>query len=114
LTIKGVKLEPNQNLFKFLHILFLFILTHYQTIFKKLRMNASWPLASQQQQVFDPWSVPDSFTVYNFAPDYVKPLLHDHWKAQKAVHPLWAYFFGLYYFVMGNMRNFLKHYEETI
>ena len=22
-------------------------------------------------QMFDPWSVPDSFTVYNFAPDYV-------------------------------------------
>ena len=53
------------------------------------------------KQSFDPWNVPDDFTVWNFAPDYVKPFLHEHWKTQKAVHPLWSYFFGLYYLVMG-------------
>lgn len=56
----------------------------------------------QQSSVYyDPWSPPDTFTVYNFAPDYVKPYLHPHWQTQKAVHPIWAYFFGLYYLVMG-------------
>ena len=55
----------------------------------------------QQDDMFDPWTVPDSFTVFKFAPDYVKPLLHPHWQTQKAVHPLWSYFFGLYYFVLG-------------
>ena len=58
--------------------------------------------AGGQMSGYDPWTPPDSFTVYNFAPDYVRPFLHDHWKTQKAVHPIWAYFFGLFYFVMGN------------
>jgi r-opsin len=62
------------------------------------------PAAFIQDQLFDPWSVPDSFTVFKFAPDYVKPLLHPHWQSQKAVHPIWSYFFGLYYFVMGSLR----------
>ena len=66
-----------------------------------MSLNFSSKLALKQ--AFDPWTVPDTFTVYNFAPDYVKPLLHDHWKTQKAVHPLWSYFFGLYYLVMGNI-----------
>ena len=63
--------------------------------------NITSALALKSGGSFDPWNVPDDFTVWNFAPDYVKPYLHDHWKTQKAVHPLWAYFFGLYYFVMG-------------
>lgn len=62
---------------------------------------AAFTSFTQGQKSFDPWSVPDSFTVYVYAPDYVKPLLHPHWETQKAVHPLWAYFFGLYYLVMG-------------
>lgn len=66
--------------------------------------NASYfhpfqPVAFQQE--YDPWTVPESFTVYKFAPEYVKPLLHPHWQSQRAVHPFWAYFFGLYYLVMG-------------
>ena len=64
-------------------------------------MTFTSALALKSEGSFDPWSVPDDFTVYNFAPDYVKPFLHDHWKTQEAVHPSWAYFFGLYYFVMG-------------
>ena len=58
-------------------------------------------LALAQKHEFNPWTVPDDYTVYNFAPDYVKPLLHPHWQTQKAVHPIYAYFFGMYYLVMG-------------
>jgi hypothetical protein len=61
--------------------------------------NVSLALAQKQQ--FNPWSVPDDYTVYKFAPDYVKPLLHPHWQTQKTVHPIYAYFFGMYYLVMG-------------
>lgn len=69
-------------------------------------LTALQPAAFQRHpdDFFDPWTVPDSFTVFKFAPEYVKPLLHPHWKTQKAVHPLWAYFFGLYYFVMGKLK----------
>ena len=63
----------------------------------------------QQGNEFNPWVVPDTFTVYNFAPDYVKPLLHSHWQTQKAVHPLWAYFFGLYYFVLGTFLSCMQN-----
>lgn len=79
-----------------------------------LAMNETLvPVAYVQDQMFDPWTVPDSFTVYKFAPDYVKPLLHPHWQTQKAVHPLWSYFFALYYLIMGIYilfnRNFSKY-----
>ena len=57
--------------------------------------------AMAQRQSFDPWSLPDDFTVYAFAPENVRAFLHPHWQTQQAVHPLWSYFFGLYYFVMG-------------
>lgn len=69
------------------------------------KMNASLALA--QRQSFNPWTVPDDFTVFSFAPDYVQPLLHPHWQTQKAVHPIWAYFFGLYYLILGNVGVFL-------
>jgi len=51
--------------------------------------------------LFDPWSLPDSFTVYNFAPDYVRPFLHPHWQTQKAPHPMIYYFLGLFYLFIG-------------
>ena len=76
-------------------------------------MNTSSPLALPLQD-FNPWSVPDTFTVYNFAPDYVKPLLHDHWKTQTAVHPLWSYFFGLYYLIMGKSTILIFPYNIQI
>nr|CAH0098681.1 unnamed protein product [Daphnia galeata] len=59
--------------------------------------------AMAQQQPFNPWSIPDSFTVYAFAPEEIRSFLHPHWQTQKAVHPIWSYFFGFYYFVMGSM-----------
>jgi r-opsin len=70
---------------------------------ENITMNAgrNVSLALARKHDFNPWSVPDDYTVYNFAPDYVKPLLHPHWQTQKAVHPIYAYFFGMYYLVMG-------------
>ena len=61
-------------------------------------------------QEMNPWSLPDSFTVYKLAPEYVRPLLHEHWQTQKAVHPIWSYFFGLYYLVMGIINYFQNYF----
>lgn len=74
--------------------------------------NSAMLLPAAFQQDFNPWAVPDSFTVYKFAPEYVRPLLHPHWQTQKAVHPFWAYFFGLYYFVMGIISFYSYNYSH--
>lgn len=63
--------------------------------------NKSLTASAQQQKAFNPWSLPDEYTVYYFAPDDVKAFLHPHWHTQKAVHPIYSYFFGIYYFLMG-------------
>ena len=52
---------------------------------------------------FNPWDLPDSFTVLNFAPEEIRPFLHPHWHNQKAPHPMLYYFFGLYYLVVGTI-----------
>lgn len=57
--------------------------------------------ALAQRQSFDPWSLPDSFTVYTFAPEEIRSFLHPHWQTQKAPHPMLYYFFGLLYLVIG-------------
>lgn len=57
--------------------------------------------ALAQKQGYNPWAIPDSFTVYEYAPDYVRLYLHPHWKTQKAPHPMLGYFFGLAYFTIG-------------
>jgi len=57
--------------------------------------------ADAMKQAFDPWALPDTFTVFNFAPEEIHSFLHPHWKSQKAPHPMLYYFFGLYYFVVG-------------
>ena len=57
--------------------------------------------AMMLRDAYDPWSLPEDYTVWKMAPDYVKPLLHPHWQTQKAVHPFFGYFCGLYLFVMG-------------
>ena len=50
---------------------------------------------------YDPWSIPADFTVYKSAPEWLRPLMHPHWQTQKAVHPFWNYFCGLYLLVGG-------------
>ncbi|XP_032792245.1 compound eye opsin BCRH2 [Daphnia magna] len=57
--------------------------------------------AMAQQQPYNPWSLPDSFTIYNFAPEEIRSFLHPHWHNQKAPHPMMYYFFGLLYTVIG-------------
>ncbi len=57
--------------------------------------------AMAQQSGFNPWSLPDSFTVYAFAPEDIRGFLHPHWHNQKSPHPMLYYFFGLYYVFMG-------------
>ena len=57
--------------------------------------------AMAQKQPYDPWSLPDSFTIYNFAPEEIRSFLHPHWHNQKAPHPMMYYFFGLLYLVIG-------------
>lgn len=55
-----------------------------------------------QQQPFNPWAIPDSFTVYHFAPEEIRSFLHPHWQTQKAPHPMVYYLFGILYLVIGN------------
>jgi len=54
-----------------------------------------------QKGQYDPWAIPDDFTVYKSAPEWLQPLLHPHWQTQKAVHPFFTYFCGLYLLVGG-------------
>lgn len=56
------------------------------------------------QQPYNPWTIPDTFTVYNFAPEEIRSFLHPHWQTQKAPHPMLYYFFGLLYLVIGNLQ----------
>lgn len=66
------------------------------------KMNTSVAMASSgQQQSFNPWDLPESFTIYNFAPEDIRSFLHPHWHNQKAPHPMLYYFLGLLYLVIG-------------
>lgn len=62
-------------------------------------MNSTY--AEAQKQAFNPCSLPDEFTVYNFAPEEIRSFLHPHWRTQKAPHPMLYYFFGLLYLFIG-------------
>lgn len=64
-------------------------------------MNA--PVALAQHEPFNPWVVPDTFSVYDLAPDEVKQWIHPHWRTQRAVHPIWSYMVGLYFLVLGTI-----------
>jgi len=64
-------------------------------------MNLS--IAMAQHQPFNPWVVPDSFSVYELATDEVKPWIHPHWRTQRAVHPIWAYVVGMYFLLLGTL-----------
>ena len=65
-------------------------------------------VAMAQRQDYNPWNLPDSFTLYNYAPDDIKSFLHPHWHTMKALHPMWYYVIGLVYLVIGKF-NF--HYQ---
>ena len=67
-------------------------------------MNGSYAA----QKTFDPWSVPESVTMFNFAPEDIRSFMHPHWQTQKAVHPVWFYALGLYFLIIGNFQFFKK------
>ena len=54
-----------------------------------------------QKQAYDPWNIPDTFTIYQFAPEDIRHYLHPHWHNQKTPHPVWFYFLGLYFTFLG-------------
>lgn len=56
-----------------------------------------------QRQPFNPWEIPDTFTIYSFAPEEIRSFLHPHWHNQKAPHPMIYYFLGLLYLVIGTV-----------
>nr|BAG80979.1 opsin [Triops granarius] len=61
--------------------------------------NASHYEALQQE--FNPWALPESFTLYAYAPEDVRAFLHPHWHNFPATHPAIYYLFGLVYLVLG-------------
>ena len=58
-------------------------------------------VAMAQRDGYNPWSLPESFTLYNYAPDDIKGFLHPHWHSMQALHPMWYYVIGLVYLVVG-------------
>jgi len=58
-------------------------------------------MAQKQGQAFDPWALPESFTLYAYAPEDIRSFLHPHWHTYKAVHPAFYYFLALAYFFIG-------------
>ncbi|XP_065575063.1 compound eye opsin BCRH2-like [Artemia franciscana] len=69
-------------------------------------MNFSEPIAMAQSQGYDPWSLPESFTLANYVPEDVRSFLLPHWHSFKALHPMWYYVMGLYYLIMGSIALF--------
>jgi len=62
--------------------------------------------AAQKGGSYDPWSIPDSFTLYQFAPEDIRSFLHPHWHTQKAPHPVWFYGLGVYFLVLCIIATF--------
>ena len=70
-------------------------------------------VAMAQREGFNPWSLPESFTLYNYAPDDIKSFLHPHWHSMKALHPMWYYVIGLVYLVVGkSMLRWLSNWVQ--
>jgi r-opsin len=70
-------------------------------------MNGSYAA----QKTFDPWSVPESVTMFNFAPEDIRSFMHPHWQTQKAVHPVWFYALGLYFLIIGKLNFFVMNHS---
>lgn len=62
--------------------------------------------AEAQKMAYDPWTIPDSFTLYQFAPEDIRSFLHPYWHGHKAPHPVWFYFLGFYFLVLGIIATF--------
>ena len=64
--------------------------------------NLTEPVALAQGSEYDPWNMPDSYTVFMAAPEHVRQWLHPHWQTQKALHPMGYYLAGMYFLVIGD------------
>ena len=60
-----------------------------------------------QKQPYDPWTIPETYTLFQMAPDDIRHFLHPHWHNQKAPHPVWFYALGLWYFALSKWQ--MKH-----
>lgn len=58
-------------------------------------------VVAMARQGFDPFALPDTFTLLSYAPEDIKGLLHPHWHTMKAIHPMWYYMLGLAYLAIG-------------
>ena len=63
--------------------------------------NLSDPAALSQINDYDPWRMPDSYTVWMAAPEDLRSMLHPHWQSQKALHPMGYYLAGIYFLFIG-------------
>lgn len=63
-------------------------------------MNATH---AARKEGWSPWDVPESLTIYEYAPADIRDMMHPHWQTQKAVHPLWYYTLGLYFVLIGEV-----------
>jgi len=63
--------------------------------------NSSDPVALAQTGEYNPWNLPDTYTVFMAAPEDIRQWLHPHWQTQKALHPMGYYLAGLYFLVIG-------------
>ena len=68
--------------------------------------DAVMALAQKSSATFDPWALPDTFTLYAYATEDIRSFLHPHWHTFKAVHPAFYYFLGLFYFFIGSAALF--------
>lgn len=58
-------------------------------------------ITAMAQKQFDPFALPDTFTLFNYANEELRGYLHPHWHNFKAIHPMWYYFLGLLYLIVG-------------
>jgi r-opsin len=77
-------------------------------------MNSNITFAAQKSQPYDPWNIPDSFTLYQFAPEDIRSFLHPFWHSHKAPHPVWFYFLGLYFTILGRSLALTKRHAHSI
>ena len=76
------------------------------------KMDSNITFAAQKQG-YDPWNIPDTFTLYQFCPEDIRHFLHPFWHTQRTPHPVWFYGLGFYFLVLGNSsenKYTVKHY----
>ena len=70
------------------------------------KMDSNITLAAQKQG-YDPWNIPDTFTLYQFCPEDIRSFLHPFWHSHRTPHPVWFYGLGLYFTILGKSKHIL-------